>query len=190
MKCFKLIRGAAVALATLGIVLPNAPAMAAGQNSTARPSVRMVDAKVFDIALSKDGTLAGRVVDHTGVALEGAQVTVKQRNKEVATSITDKSGSFAVGNLKSGVYTVSSGATSGTYRTWTEKSAPPSAKPQALLVTGQNGARGQFGCCDPCCDGGGLILLATGAAILGVGIAALVIGVENQHSLSTVPHSP
>ena len=145
MKCFSLVRGAAVALATLGMMIPNAPAIAAGQ---AQGQVKNVDAKIFDIALSQGGTFKGRVVDHTGTAMEGAAVSIKQNNKEVASSITDKNGSFAVGNLKSGVYTVSSGATEGTYRVWAEKSAPPSAKEQSLLVMGENGTRGNFGAGD------------------------------------------
>ena len=69
MKCFSLVRGAAVALAALGMMIPNAPAMAAGQT---RSQVKTVDANVFDIALSQGGTFKGRVVDHTGATMEGA----------------------------------------------------------------------------------------------------------------------
>ena len=90
MKCFSLVRAAAVALATLGMMIPNAPVMAAGQS---RVQVKTVDAKIFDIAMH-NGAFKGRVVDHTGAAVEGAAITVKQNNKEVARSVTDKSGSF------------------------------------------------------------------------------------------------
>ena len=176
MESLNLIRSAAVVLATLGIVVPNAPVMAAGPKPAARPSVQLVDAKVFDIALSKDGIFSGRVVDHTGAALEGAQVTMKQRNKEVARTITDKNGTFAVSNLKGGVYSVSSGFTEGTYRMWAEKAAPPSAKEQGLLVMGQNGARGQFGGFG---DGGVLLVgaLATAAVVL----SAITLSEVNQN---------
>lgn len=181
MKCFSLVRGAAVTLAALGLMIPNAPAMAAGP---ARPSVKTVDAKIFDISLQNGNTFKGRVVDHTGAAMEGAAVTVKQNNKEVAHSITDKSGSFAVGNLKAGVYTVSSGATEGTYRVWEERSAPPSAKEQSLLVLGQNGARGNFGCCD--CYGQYIIA--------GVAVAALVVAIvalkRADDANGKIPNSP
>lgn len=163
MKCFSLVRGAAVALAALGMMIPNAPAIAAGPS---RAQVKSVDAKIFDIALA-DGMFKGRVVDHTGAAVEGAAVTIKQNNKEVAHSVTDKSGSFAVANLKTGVYSISSGATEGTYRVWAEKSAPPSAKEQSLLVLGQNGARGNFGYV----DGLGTYVIA------GIAVAALVVGI-------------
>lgn len=176
MKCFSLVRAAAVALATLGMMIPNAPAMAAGSS---RVQVKTVDAKIFDIALSHGGTFKGRVVDHTGAAMEGAAVTVKQNNKEVARSITDKNGTFAVGNLKTGVYSIASGATEGTYRVWSEKAAPPSAKEQGLLVMGENGARGQFGCG----DGAGVYIVGA------IAVAALIVGIialdEANH-----PHSP
>jgi hypothetical protein len=176
MKCFSLVRAAAVALATLGMMIPNAPAIAAGPS---RVQVKTVDAKIFDIALSNGGTFKGRVVDHTGAAMEGAAVTIKQNNKEVARSITDKNGTFAVANLKTGVYSVASGATEGTYRVWSETAAPPSAKEQGLLVMGENGARGQFGCCDN-----------TGVYIVGaIAIAALVVGIIALDKADH-PHSP
>ena len=193
MKSLRLIRGAAVALATLGMVAPGAPAMAAGPKPAARPSVRLVDAKVFDIALSKDGSFAGRVVDQTGTALQGAQVSVKQGNKEVARSLTDKDGMFAVRNLKGGLYAVSSGATEGTYRMWAKDSAPPAAKEMGLLVMGQNGTRGQYGSCDPCCFdpcGGGDILLAVAVGALVVGTIAAIYAIKASNNTDDIPQSP
>lgn len=181
MHFLSLLRGAAVALAAVGMMIPNAPAMAAGPS---RAQVKTVDAKIFDIALSDGGTFKGRVVDHTGAAVEGAEVSVKQNNKEVAHSVTDKSGSFAVSNLKTGVYSVNSGATEGVYRVWSETSAPPSAKEQSLLVLGENGARGNFGAGD-----GALWLVG------GIATAALIVGIIalSRHKSSTtivVPSSP
>jgi hypothetical protein len=147
--------------------------------------MKTVDAKIFDISMSQS-TFKGRVVDHTGSAVEGAAVTVKQNNKEVAHSITSKDGSFAVNNLKNGIYTVSSGATEGTFRVWNEKSAPPSAKEQGLLVLGQNGARGQFGCCgggDACC------WLVAGIATAGL-IVGIVTLVRVNDAIDKIPTSP
>jgi hypothetical protein len=181
MKSFGLIRGAAVALATVGMMIPNAPAMAAGQ-SQSRVQVKKVDAKIFDIAM-QGGAFKGRVVDHTGAAIEGAAVTVKQGSKEVARSVTDKNGTFAVSDLKSGVYTVSSGATEGTYRLWAEKSAPPSAKEQSLLVMGENGARGNFGCCDGC------MWLVAGIATAGL-IVGIVTLTRVNDAIDKIPTSP
>lgn len=184
MKCFRLIRGAAVALAALGMMIPNAPAMAAGPTRT---QVKTINAKILDVALSEGGTFKGRVVDHTGASIEGAEVVIKQNNKEVGRTLTDKEGSYSVGNLTTGVYTVSSGATEGTYRAWAEKSAPPAAKPQSLLVMGENGARGNFGVMSD----EGLIWLA----VIGVGavaIVALILANQNKGDSTTivVPASP
>lgn len=165
-KGMQLVRVAMIALATVGVVLPQAPALAAGK----APTVKMVAAgTVFDINM-KGGVFAGRVVDHTGAAIEGAEVIVKQGQKEVTRTVTDKSGSFAAANLKNGVYTVQSGNTAGTFRAWSEGSAPPSAKPASLLVMGENNARGQIGSI----DGDNLLMTA---AIGGVAIAGLVTGI-------------
>ena len=179
MKCFNLIRGAAVTLAALGMMIPNAPAIAAGQ-----VQVKTVDAKIFDISLSTGGTFKGRVVDHTGSAIEGAAVTIKQNNKEVARTVTDKTGTYSVSNLKNGVYNVSSGATEGTYRVWADQSAPPVAKEQGLLVLGENGARGNFGYVD---GAGTYVIAAVAIAALTVAIIALV---EAREAENKVPNSP
>jgi hypothetical protein len=174
MKSLKFVRGALVALAALGVVFPQLPAIAAG-TKTAKPTIRTVSAQtVLDIGLKQGGTFTGRVVDHTGAALEGAEVVIKQGKTEVARTVTNKQGTFVATNMKGGVYTVASGATEGAYRVWTEKTAPPSAGEQVLIVAGQNGARGQIGCMD---CGGACCLLAAGGAILG--LTALIIAINN-----------
>ena len=152
----KFIRVAFVALAAVGVTFPQLSAVAAGPKTVAKPLVRTVAANsVLDIGLTQGGTFVGRVVDQTGVAVEGAEVVIKQGQTEVTRTITDKQGSFAATNLKGGLYTVVSGSTEGTYRVWSEKTAPPSANQQALIVVGQNGARGQIGSMGP----GGLLLI-------------------------------
>jgi hypothetical protein len=160
--------------------------MAAGPSAATRPIVKTVNAKIFDIALSNGGTFKGRVVDHAGVPMEGAEVVIKQNSKEIGRSLTDKTGTFTASNLNSGVYSVASGNTEGTYRMWAENTAPPSAKEQGLLVMGENGARGNFGYGDD-----GAWVLAVGAvavAALTVGIVALVRA--NQANNKQLPASP
>lgn len=177
------IRGAAVGLAAMGTLIPRTVVLADGPKVT-RPVVRKVEASVLDIALSTNGAFTGRIVDHAGTAIEGAQVTVKQGQNEVARTITDKSGTFTITNLKNGTYSIGSGATTGSYRVWSDKTAPPTANPQALLIMGQNGARGQFAAV----DGGGNLLIATLVLLtLGVGIAALV---EIEDVKGKIPVSP
>ena len=185
MKAMQFVRGAMVALATVGVVCPQLPVLAAGQ----KMAVKTVAANtVLDIGLAQGGTLTGRVVDQSGVALEGAEVVVKQGKTEVTRTITDKQGTFVAKDLKGGVYTVASGSTEGTYRTWSEKTAPPSAHDQALLVVGKNGARGQVGAVRGM-DGGEITLLPL--LTLGVAAAALAVGiVAIDRANKNKPHSP
>ncbi len=182
MRVLKFVQGALVALAAVGVVCPQLPVLAASQTT-----VKTVAANtILDIGLAQGGTLTGRVVDQSGVALEGAEVVVKQGKTEVTRTITDKQGTFVAKDLKGGLYTVASGATEGTYRTWSEKTAPPSASEQALLVVGKNGARGQVGAIRGQDDGpgvGGIILV--GALITGAVVGAYYIG----HAAGT-PNSP
>lgn len=172
-KGLALVKSAAVALAMVGIVFPQTRILA-DQKNPAKPAIKTVAANsVLDVSLGKDGTFNGRAVSQNGTPVEGAEVVVKQGNVEVAHSVTDKNGQFAMNNLKAGAYQVKSGNTEGTFRLWTEQTAPPSAKPHGLLVLGENGARGQIGCFDDC--GGCMLCAAIGAATLGVAIATLII---------------
>jgi hypothetical protein len=178
MSGFRFLKGAAVCLATMGIVMPHAPAMA--DNTPARPAAKVQKGTSLpDVSLTTGGTLSGRVVDHTGKVIEGAQVTLRQDKKEVSTTVTNKEGIYSFRNLKGGVYEVSSGNTDGIFRVWAEKTAPPSAKEHALLVMGENGARGQFGCCDPT-----LIILTAGV------IAAVILSAITLDKVNKLPSSP
>lgn len=185
LNCLRWIRGAAVGLAAFGMVIPNtSPVQAAERKPVQRASVRSVDTKIFDVALSAGGTFTGRVVDHTGAAIEGAEVTIRQGQTEVSRAISDRNGSFTVSNLRNGTYSVTAGNTSGSYRLWTEKTAPPSANAQGLLILGENGARGQFAAVD---CGGNLLIAAITLAALGVAIATLV---EVEDLKGKIPSSP
>jgi hypothetical protein len=158
-----LLRASIVALTTLGLMVSTPHVQAASQPAH-KLVVQTTDAKVLDIGLKENGLFQGRVVDHTGTPVRGAEVVVRQGQKEIAKLSTDQHGQFAVKGLKGGVYEVATGKTVGVYRVWQEAAAPPTAKEQALLILGQNGERGQFGGI-----GGGVLLLAA------VAIAALVV---------------
>lgn len=177
MNILKFVRGAVVALAAWGVVFPQLTALAAGPKTIGKPIIRTVAANsVLDISLTRGETFTGRVVDQTGVALEGAEVVIKQGQTEVTRTITDKQGSFVARNMKGGVYTIASGATEGTYRVWAEKTAPPSAHEQILIVKGQNGARGQIGAVRGQ-DGGNLLTyVIVGTAIVGAGVGGYYAG--------------
>lgn len=187
MKTLNLVQGAAVALATLGLMLP-APQVQAATGSQ-KMTVQTTEASVLDIGLQQNGTFAGRVVDHAGSATRNAEVVVRQGSKEVARTRTDDQGRFAVQGLRGGVYEISSGKTVGTYRVWQSEVAPPAAKEQALLVLGENGTRGQFGAM-----GGGMVLLSA-AVIASVIISAITLDRvndldDNDDGVGSPPTSP
>lgn len=185
MVSYKWIRCAAVTLGAFGTTIPTAPVMAGG-HSALRPAIQSVKAKVFDIVLSSGATFQGRVVDHTGAPVEQAEVVVKQNNTEVGRAVTDKTGTFVIGNLKSGVYSVTTGNSEGIYRVWTEDSAPPSAKARALLVMGENGIRGNFGAAN-----GDYSIIVISAFVGGVAVLlATTIAKYVNDNKTPVPISP
>jgi hypothetical protein len=171
MTGLRLLQGAAVALATLGFVVPSPKLFAADSKA---PAKKVQKSQIPDVSLASGGVFSGRVVDHAGTPLEGAEVVVKQGKDEVARTVTDKNGLFTAKNMKGGVYQVSSGNTDGVFRLWTEKTAPPVAKGQALLVMGENGARGQFGAIDP------TIVLLTVGVIAAVVLSAIAVDKIND----------
>lgn len=165
---FRFMKGAAVSLATLGLMVPQARVLADAPQAKA---VGKADAKkqIPDVFLTEGGTMSGRVVDHTGAVMPGAKVTLKHNNKVVATAQTDKEGVYSFKNLKSGTYYPSSGNTEGVFRVWNKTIAPPSAKEHALLVMGENGARGQFGSADP------TLVVLTAGVIAAVVLSAIAL---------------
>lgn len=136
MKSFQWMKASIVALAAVGMVMPNANVMAAPQAAQA--------SAVVDVALAHGGQLNGRVVDAQGASLTGASVVIKQGQQEVARTVSDKSGQFSAQGLKGGVYTIAAGQSQGTYRLWSERTAPPAAKEGVVLVSGNGPVRGQL----------------------------------------------
>jgi hypothetical protein len=165
MKTFRFFDSAVVALVSLGILMP-APQASAAQPV---PSVTVVNRAAADVALTPQGQLLGRVVDHSGQPQAKQEVIVRQGNIEVARATTNERGVFQVSQLRGGVYEVASGATSGTYRMWTPQAAPPQAGEQALLVVGENGTRGQYGMI----GSGKVILIAIATTGVVLGLVAL-----------------
>ena len=174
MPVLKLVRGAAVILATVGVVMPMPSLQAAESNQKVRRPVASVAADVSKLA---NGDFAGRIVDHTGAVAENAEVVIRQGNAEIGRTRTDKEGVFSVPNLKAGTYQVSSGTTEGLFRVWNEQTAPPAARKNALIVLGHNGARGQYSNCDECPPGGwcGFRSIDPTIALMTAGIVAAVV---------------
>lgn len=182
MRSLQFIKCAAVALATLGVVFPQARVMA--DQRAAAPAAKAP--AVLDVALSGSGQLVGRVVDTQGSPLAGAAVVISQNQAEVARVTTDKAGSFTANGLKNGNTTLQVGQAQVACRVWSDKTAPPAAKDGLTIVTGNSPVRGQYGVVEP------LDIL-----ILGGVIGALVLGgvavSQNQDikdDLKKIPKSP
>jgi len=96
---------------------------------------KVVQPAAIDVAMAKDGSVSGRVLDADQKGVVKATVSIRQGKTEVAQAITDAEGRFEVANLKGGVYLVSASSGYGLFRFWTAKSAPPKAHDQVLLMS-------------------------------------------------------
>ncbi len=145
MKRLRFLKGAAVAVASLGMLFPNAGLMAAAPEKKVVKAPVKKAAPVVDVALSTGGTFTGQVVDAQGLGLAGATVSIRKGDREVAHTTTDKHGKFAVKNLRGGLYHVVAGQGEASYRLWAPNTAPPSARTKTLIVSNNSKVRGQFG---------------------------------------------
>jgi hypothetical protein len=168
MKFGKFVRGVAVILATLGMILPE---VALAATPAASPAV-------IDVAMADGGVLHGQVVDLQGGSTTGVPVSVRSQDKEIVRTATAKDGTFAVQGLRGGVYQVAAGQGQGVYRVWTAKAAPPSAQKHAIVFT-QNGG-GLFG-------GGPKMLLANPLVVAGVVATAVAVPVAVANSQPSSP---
>jgi hypothetical protein len=134
MKQFKLGTWAA-AVATLGMALP----------PTGFAETPVATAAVADVALRPGGILLGQVVDPQGAAKVGSPVAIEMAGKEIARTTTDENGVFAAQGLRGGVYQIKTTEGTSTCRLWASDTAPPAARPAALVVSGKDLVRAQFG---------------------------------------------
>jgi len=98
-----------------------------------------------DIELLPGGVLRGQVLDVEGTARQRMLVTIHHSGRQVATAVTDRTGSFALTGLRGGRYEITAGQAFGSYRIWAPRTAPPCARPGVLLVVGEGRLRGQTG---------------------------------------------
>lgn len=123
----------AAAVACMGTALPT--------TGLAAPAVTGNE----DVALRDGGVLVGQVVNPQGLARANANVSIRQGNHEVVRATTDANGVFAAKGLRGGQYEMVTDEGIRTCRLWAPNTAPPAARPAALLVSGQNVVRGQGG---------------------------------------------
>lgn len=137
------LQSTAAAVACLGMLMPQA--------AFAAPAApRQIDAgsaefRVNDVALRPGGLLVGKVVDARGLGQAGALVSVQYEGREIVRTTTDANGVFAARGLRGGQYQIQSPNGQSICRLWAEGTAPPAAKQAAVVVTGQDVVRGQFG---------------------------------------------
>ena len=98
-----------------------------------------------DVALRHGGLLVGQVVDQQGAVKPGAVVSVQYADYEVARTTTDANGVFAAQGLRGGQYQLVTEDGISVCRLWAPDTAPPAARPAALVVSGNNVVRGQWG---------------------------------------------
>ncbi len=123
----------AAALACLAVVVPSS-AFAASPPATSN-----------DVALRAGGLLVGQVVDTQGVVKAGVPVSIRQGEHEVIRTKTDQNGMFAAKGLRGGSYELVTQDGSSACRLWAADTAPPAARPAALLVSGNDVVRGAPG---------------------------------------------
>jgi len=168
MKAKHVFKRAALTLAGASLLVPQASLLAANPTSApAKPAAQT--ASIMDVALAQSGSLRGQVVNAQGAPVSRMNVLVQSSGREVATTLTNERGEFAVNNLRGGNYTIAAGDSAGVYRVWTANAAPPSAKPGVLLISGRQVTVGQ--------NAGftgrtGLMVLGTAAAIVTAGVVS------------------
>ncbi|MBN1908379.1 MAG: carboxypeptidase regulatory-like domain-containing protein [Pirellulales bacterium] len=173
MKKARILTAVLVSLATAGLCAP--PAVFATMPQ---------ETGVVDVALMDGGVLLGQVVNTQGTAVAKTSVVLRDGERPVAMPQTGEDGYFAVKGLRPGVYHVAVGQGQGTYRVWAPGTAPPNAHRGALIVTGDEIARGQFG-------GGGLsALLANPWVLAGIVATAVAVPVAIHNSNHSSPASP
>ena len=139
--------------------------------------------RVHDVALHSSGTLEGLVVDSQGNALDGAQVSIRKNDKEIALTVTNHDGIFRISNLTTGIYELRSGQGQGVVRVWAEEAAPPAAKSRVLLVSGKLTARAQAGLLEE--------IRVVDFAVLGLSITSVALsGVALGKDTKTIIVSP
>ena len=84
--------------------------------------------------LAAGGCLGGIVVDVQGVPVAQAPLVLRQSNREVAALPTDRQGQFLITGLQGGLYQLMIGPQVKLLRLWAAETAPPQAKPYAVLV--------------------------------------------------------
>ncbi len=132
MRFVSMFRRLALVLAVVGLSVAS--------TANAADPARSV---VSDVALQQGNALLGQILDQQGKPQQRAEVVLLQQGKLVAFTRTDKEGRFAFRGVRAGVHQLDTPYGGGVYRLWAPRTAPPSAKQGALIVSDETIARGQ-----------------------------------------------
>jgi hypothetical protein len=133
MKRTRLLRTGMIVAACLGMLIPP-PVLQAATGDAPSPAASATRAVTADVALASDGSLRGQAVNAQGKPAPLIRVALRQDDRDVATTTTDRDGRFRLPGLRAGTYQLMAGQATVTYRLWQGKMAPPSATPAALVV--------------------------------------------------------
>lgn len=129
---------------------------------------------IRDVALGKNGSMTGQLLDGQGQTRPNQMVVVQRQGGDLHKTQTDNDGRFVVNGLTGGTYYVATVDSAAFCRCWTERTAPPAAKHDLLLVSGEGIQRGQRPFGDMLFSAPVLIALVIAAAV------AIPIAVHNS----------
>ncbi|HYW79038.1 MAG TPA: carboxypeptidase-like regulatory domain-containing protein [Thermoguttaceae bacterium] len=135
MKGAVVIQRVVVCLALVGICLPQLAFASTPQTAT----------PVTDVQLREGNVLIGKVITPENAAVADTQVTLLSAGQKIAQGKTDTNGYFAFSGVRTGLYQVAAADGQGTYRLWSERTAPPKVQQGALVYAGTQTVRGQSG---------------------------------------------
>jgi hypothetical protein len=124
---------------------------------------------VGDVELDASGCLRGLVLNADAIPVASAEVIVRKQGEQVRTR-TDGFGRFQTMVSGGGTYQVTAGKSGQSVRAWTSGTAPPTAKPLALVVVGSDVVRGQLPLERFCCSDQ-FVVAAMVAAMIAIPIA-------------------
>ena len=147
-----------------------AAAMIASPSLAAEKASRQLKtAKVYDVTISKDGTLVGQLLTTAGQPKASAEVVAVSKSKVISKARTDARGVFQLPVKSAGIYRIGMDDQTFTVRAWNQELAPPATHDSLLCVTKDPTMRGQGA-------GSGLMSLLTNPVFIGLGVVAAIAG--------------
>lgn len=110
---------------------------------SAAPTVAQNTVPIRDVELGTGGALRGQVTNAQGAPAAGELVVIEQRGAEIQRVSADDQGRFVADGLRGGVYEVKTRNSLQVFRCWANRTAPPAARGQVLLVSDSATVNGQ-----------------------------------------------